>query len=178
MAKVVPTRTALGIPTVFNILGPISHPGRVERQVLGVSDAERVDVLADVLVSRGSVHSWVVRGDDGLDELTTTTTSRVIVIRDGQRDEMTIDPALFGLAPATLSDIAVGDPAENAQVARTILDGAQSPHRDMVLLNAGAALVVADCAPDLAEGIAMAAHSIDSGQAHHVLKAVVSSTNS
>jgi anthranilate phosphoribosyltransferase len=174
MRHVAGVRTELGVPTVFNLLGPLSHPGRVGRQVLGVADASKVDLVAGVLARRGMARAWVVRGADGLDELTTTDVTQVVEIRDGvEVDRFTVDPADAGLDRATLDQLAVGDPAQNARAADEVLSGVAGPVRDMVLLNAAAALVVADVASDLADGLARGAAAVDSGEAARTLGELV-----
>lgn len=174
MRHVGPVRAELGIPTVFNLLGPMSHPGRVGRQVLGVADEGRVELVAGVLARRGVRRAWVVRGADGLDELTTTTVTRIVELRDGREERrFEVDPRDLGLAPATLEDLAIGDPTQNALAANRVLEGAAGPVRDMVVLNAAAALVVADVASDLAEGVQRAERAIDRGDAARTLGELV-----
>jgi anthranilate phosphoribosyltransferase len=173
MRHVAPVRNELGIPTVFNVLGPLSHPGRVTRQVLGVSDPRLMDLVPEVLLRRGMDHAWVVHGSDGLDELTTTGPSRVVVVREGSVSSMEVTPASVGLGTSTLEQLAVGDPDANAAVARSVLEGEPGPLRDMVLLNAAAGLVVADIAEDLADGVVRAAHAVDDGGALRVLGELV-----
>ena len=176
MRHVAPVRGELGIPTVFNILGPLSHPGHVRRQVLGVADPARVDVIAEVLRQRGMERALVVHGYDGLDELTTTDRTLVIDIRDGEVTRSEITPADVGLERRTVDDIAVGDPRANAEVARRVLDGDAGAHRDIVVLNAAAGLVVADLAVDLAEGVTLAEAAIDSGGAAATLERLVAAS--
>lgn len=173
MRHVAPVRTELGIPTVFNVLGPLSHPGRVTRQVLGVSDPRLMELIPDVLRRRGMDHAWVVHGSDGLDELTTTGATAVTVVRAGEVTSTTVTPESVGLARATLEDIAVGGPDENAEAARSVLEGRPGPVRDMVLLNAAAGLVVADLVDDLAAGVERAAAAVDEGGALRVLGELV-----
>ncbi len=174
---VAPVRAELGVPTVFNVLGPLSHPGHVRRQVVGVADPRLVELVAGVLARRGSIHSWVVRGDDGLDEITTTTTTRVVEVRDGEVvDRFVLEPGDVGLAVATTEQLAVGDPSANAEAARRVLDGQLGPIRDTVVLNAAAALVVADVAGSLAQGVELAAAAVDSGAARSTLESLVAVT--
>lgn len=173
MRHVAPVRTELGIPTVFNVLGPLSHPGGVTRQVLGVSDPRLMDLVPGVLRRRGLDHAWVVHGSDGLDELTTTGPTRVVVLRAGELHEHEVTPESVGLARADIEDLAVGDPAANATVARSVLQGEPGPLRDMVLLNAAAGLVVADLVEDLAAGVQRAAAAVDDGSALRVLGELV-----
>lgn len=162
MRHVAPARTELGIPTVFNLLGPLSHPGHVRRAVVGVADPALVDLVAATLAERELLHAWVVHGD-GLDELTTTAPTRVVEVRHGERDEFIIDAADVGLPRARLEQLAVGGPEQNAEAARSILEGGSGPLRDMVVLNAAAGLVVADQCEDLAAGVEQCAVAIDRG---------------
>ena len=168
-----PTRRELGVPTVFNFLGPVANPARVRRQVLGVSDPAMAPKLIRVLQARGSERALVVHGDDGLDELSNITTSTVMELRDGSVRTYAVDPVELGLKPAVLDDIQGGDPATNADLARRVLDGEPGPKRDFVLLNAAAGLVAAGVAGDLAEGLAAATASVDDGRAAAVLERLV-----
>lgn len=175
-----PPRAELGIGTTFNFLGPLANPVRPQAQAIGCADARMAPVMAGVYARRG-VDAWVFRGDDGLDELTTTTTSQVWVVRDGEVAEpAVVDPAALGLAPATAADLRGGDVTHNADVVRRTLDGETGPVRDAVVLNAGAALAVYDVASggatgtleeQLATGMARAAEAIDSGSARGALDA-------
>ncbi|GAB3302590.1 anthranilate phosphoribosyltransferase [Epidermidibacterium keratini] len=172
-----PTRKELGIPTVFNFLGPLSNPARPTSMAVGCADERMAGILADTMRMRG-VSALVFRGDDGLDELTTVTTSRLWqVAADGSpvRSEV-LDPAQFGIAAATPEDLRGGDPAYNAQVVRDLLAGAPGPVRDAVLLNAAAAIVAYDgVSPDASvlgafeAALARAGRSIDDGSAAGVL---------
>ena len=168
-----PVRRELGVPTIFNIVGPLANPGRIRRQLVGVADAAMAPLVADVLAARPGTRAAVVRGDDGLDEITTTTTTTVRWVIDGEVRTERIDPAALGLRPATTEDLRGGDPAHNAAAARRVLEGAPGAHRDIVVLNAGAALVVAGRADDLSAGMAAAAASLDSGAAAAALGAMV-----
>lgn len=173
-------RRELGIATAFNLLGPLSNPARPAAQAIGCADARMAPVMAGVYAARG-VDAWVFRGDDGLDELTTTTTSSVWVVHDGQVHEDRVDPASLGLAPATTEDLRGGDAAHNAEVVRRLLAGDSGPVRDAVVLNAGAALAVHDepGAPvqeSLERGMAKAAGAIDSGAAGALLERWVAAT--
>jgi len=169
MRHVAPVRAELGIPTVFNVLGPLSHPGRVGRQVLGVSDPRLMDLVPEVLQRRGLRRAWVVHGEDGLDELTTAGTTRVVELRDGELSRFEVAPEDVGLPRVTLAELGVGDPSENARVAEAVLAGEAGPLRDMVVLNAAAGLVVSDLAPDLTTAVSAAAGAIDDGSAARVL---------
>lgn len=164
-----PTRRELGVPTVFNVLGPLANPARVRRQVIGVADSSMAERMAEVLRSNGAERALVVYGHDGLDELTTTTTSTVHELRDGEIRRSVVDPSALGLATATLEDLRGGDPATNAMLARRILDGVVGPQRDIVVLNAAAGLVAAGMVDDLPAGIEMAATVIEDGRASAAL---------
>jgi anthranilate phosphoribosyltransferase len=168
-----PVRRELGVPTVFNFLGPVANPARVRRQVLGVSDPAMAVKLMGVLQAHDAERALVVYGHDGLDELSTITTSTVVELRDGEVRTYDVDPAALGLKPATLEDIQGGDPTTNAGLARRVLDGEPGPRRDFILLNAAAGLVAAGVADHLAEGLDAAAASVDGGGAAAVLERLV-----
>lgn len=166
-------RRELGVPTIFNFLGPLANPARPAAQAVGVADPRMAGVLAGVLAGRG-VSALVFRGDDGLDELTTTTTSRVWVVADGEIREERFDPADLDIAPASPESLRGGEAAYNADVARRFLAGERGAVRDAVLLNAAAALVAhagpADPLPDqMARAYRQAAEAVDSGEAAAVL---------
>ena len=169
-----PVRSQLGVPTTLNVLGPLTNPAQPAAGLVGCADARLAPVMAGVFAGRGG-SVLVVRGDDGLDELTTTTTSTVWVVTDGAVRTETIDPTAFDLAPATRGDLRGGDPERNAAVFREVLAGKPGPVRDAVLFNAAGALVAFDGAPeaDLAEAfpgaLARAGQSIDSGAAADLL---------
>jgi len=171
-----PARREVGVPTVFNLLGPMANPGRVRRQVIGVANPAVADRMLAALRLHGSVSSWVVHGQ-GLDELTTTGSSTVLELRDSRVRTFSVDPVEFGLAPAIPEELVGGEPAENADVVRKVLNGTAGAHRDIVVLNAAAGLVVADAAPDMATALDMARESIDSGAATRVLDGLVSVSN-
>jgi anthranilate phosphoribosyltransferase len=173
MRHAAPVRRELGIPTVFNLLGPMSNPAGVRRQVLGVADPLYARTLAAVLKARGAVHVMVVSGHDGLDELTTTTTSTMVEVRGDDFIVDEVDPETLGMRLADPAELRCGDTAANADAARRVLDGEAGARRDIVLLNAAAGLVVAGVAGDLAGGVEMAADSIDSGKAAGVLDQLV-----
>ncbi|MFS3129694.1 anthranilate phosphoribosyltransferase [Nocardioides sp. Bht2] len=162
-------RSELGIATFFNFLGPLANPARPRAQAIGCADLRMAGVLAGVFASRG-VDALVFRGDDGLDELTTTTTSQVWSVRDGVVEHSVLDPTRLALARASTEDLRGGDVAHNAGVVRDVLAGARGPIRDAVLLNAGAALAVysgefSDVEAAVAQGMERAAEAIDSGEA-------------
>ncbi|HEY2332432.1 MAG TPA: anthranilate phosphoribosyltransferase [Acidimicrobiales bacterium] len=170
MRHAAPVRKEIGVPTVFNLLGPLSNPSGLHRQVLGVADAGLAPTLAAVLAGRGAERAMVVRGHDGLDELTTTTSSTVFEVRDGEIRSFELDPAGLGLARATPGDIRGGDPAANVALAHRVLGGERGAHREVVALNAAAALVVGGLADDLRSGLERAFAAIDSGAAAGVLE--------
>jgi len=169
-------RREVGVPTVFNLLGPMANPGRVRRQLIGVANPQVAERMLASLRLHGSISSWVVHGG-GLDELTTTGTSTVLSLRDGQVRSFTVDPVALGLAPAIPDELQGGTPDVNAEAVRRVLAGDHGAHRNIVVLNAAAGLVVADRASDLAEGIERAAESIDSGAAARVLQRLVEVSN-
>ncbi|MGH9920168.1 MAG: anthranilate phosphoribosyltransferase [Nitrososphaerales archaeon] len=174
MRFAIPVRRELGIPTVFNFLGPLANPARAGLQVVGVSDPAMADKMLGVLVANGSRRAMVVHGADGLDELSTTGPSTVFDAGpDGEVRRGRVDPADFGLAPATLDDLRGGDAAQNAEVVRRVLGGEKGPHRDIAVLNAAAGLVVAGLSADLADGVDRAGAVIDAGAAHDALEKLV-----
>lgn len=172
-----PTRRELGVPTVFNYLGPLSNPAGVTCQVLGVSDPGMAPKMIGVLQARSATRALVVHADDGLDELTTTTTSTVLELRDGAIRTYTLDPTTLGLPLASPDDIRGGDAARNAGLAGAVLAGERGPHRDIVLLNAAAGLIAAGHVDDLAQGLDAAASSVDGGAASSVLERLVTVSN-
>lgn len=166
MKHAVGPRKELGFWSLFNILGPLCNPAGVKNGVLGVFSAELVPVIADACAQLGASHLFVVHGNDGLDEITTTTTSLVTEIRRGKLETYEVQPAGLGLHPARTADITGGEPAENAKIVRAILEGCEKGlKRDIVLLNAAFAIMASGKAATPPEGIAMAAESIDSGAA-------------
>lgn len=168
-----PARREIGVPTVFNLLGPMANPGRVKRQLIGVANPLVAERMLASLRLHGSVSSWVVHGG-GLDELTTTGPSTVLELRGGAVRSFVVDPVSLGLAPAIMDELVGGPPQHNADVVRRLLDGAHGPVRNIVLLNAAAGLMVADAVTSLEEGIERAATSIDSGAARSVLEGLIS----
>lgn len=173
MRHVVPVRKALGVRTVFNLLGPLTNPAGARRQVVGISDRAFQDRIAAALVGLDAEHALVVSAADGTDEIALTAPTRILEVRDGAVREWTVDPDRLGLRPATPDELAGGTPADNADTARRILAGQDSPGRDLVLVNAAAAILVAGRADDLAEGIGIASEAIDSGAAARVLERLV-----
>jgi anthranilate phosphoribosyltransferase len=164
-----PTRKELGVRTAFNFLGPLANPARVRRQVVGVADPRMAERMLRVLAANGSVRPLVVFGHDGLDELTTTTTSTLIEWRDGDVVSHEVDATVYGLAPAAPDDLIGGDATVNAAAARRVLEGEPGPHRDIVVLNAGAGLLAGGLVEELGAGVEAAQASIDDGRAAAVL---------
>lgn len=173
MRHAAPVRKELGVPTLFNVLGPLANPAGVTRQVLGVSDPKLATKMLGVLQSRGAVRALVVHGDDGLDELTTTTTSTVLELIDGAIRTYTVDPADLGIERADPDALTGGDAARNVALATSVLAGETGAHRDIVLLNAAAGLLASGIVDDLAAGYEAAGASVDSGSATKVLENVV-----
>jgi anthranilate phosphoribosyltransferase len=171
-----PPRRELGVPTAFNILGPMANPARVRRLVVGVADPSLADRMLGVLRRRGALRVMIVHGDDGLDELTTTTTSTVWELDGEATRSWTLDPARLGLGRAAAADLVGGDPATNAGFARAVLAGVRGPHRDVVVLNAAAGLLVGGGVSSLEDGVALAAAVLDDGRAAAVLDALVAAS--
>jgi anthranilate phosphoribosyltransferase len=168
MAHAAPVRAELRVPTVFNFLGPLTNPARPYAQVVGVSDERMLPLMAEVLARRGT-RAMLFRGVDGLDELTTTDLSTVYDVKDGNVRETHLDPSKVGLGKVKPEDLAGGDASYNADIARRIIDGEPGAQREVVVLNAGAALQVAGFAETLEEGMATAARAIDDGEAAKTL---------
>jgi anthranilate phosphoribosyltransferase len=174
---VAPTRVELGTRTIFNLLGPLSNPAGVKRQIIGVFDEAWVEPMAAVSRNLGSEFVWVVHGSDGMDELTTTGPSHVVELRGGELRRFEVTPEDAGLARATLDDLKGGDGAANAKTMAAMLDGASGPIRDIILLNSAAALIVAGRVENLPDGVAEAAQAIDSGAARTTLDKLIEITN-
>jgi len=178
IAHVMPTRSELGTRTIFNILGPLTNPASVKRQLTGTYSRELTRPMAETLKLLGSEAAWLVHGSDGTDELTITGISWVSALRtDGIIDEVEIHPEDAGLPVHPFEAIVGGTPEENAVAFNALLDGSESAYRDAVLLNSAAALVIADAAPNLKAGVEMARTSIDSGAARDKITAVARITN-
>jgi anthranilate phosphoribosyltransferase len=171
-----PVRTELGFRTLFNLLGPLCNPAGVKFHVLGVFDRAYVVPMAETLRNLGSTRAWVVHGADGLDELTTTGVTHVAELRDGLIRSFDVTPEEAGLPRATLADLAGGDAAHNAAAMKRLFESEPGPYRDIVLLNAAAALVVAGYAQTLAEGVDEAARSIHKGAAARALQELIEIT--
>jgi anthranilate phosphoribosyltransferase len=170
---VAPVRRQLGVPTVFNFVLPMANPARPRRQVVGVSEPLLAETMLAVLAANGAERAMVVYGHDGLDELTTTTTSTVLELRDGDTRSFVVDPKALGFRPTSTAELSGGDAAVNAGLARRVLDGEHSAHRDLVVLNAAAGLVVAGVAEDFRAAVELASAAIDDGHAARVLDDLV-----
>ena len=177
MARVAAVRKQIKGRTIFNLLGPLASPAGVTRQLVGIYAREWLAPYAEALRRLGAVRAMVVHGADGLDELTTTDVTHFASLEDGRIDIGTIAPEDAGLKRASLSDLKGGDAARNAAALTRLLDGEQGAYRDIVLLNCGAALLVAGVAPDIKSGVALAARSLDSGAAKAKLKALIEASN-
>ena len=176
MRHVAPVRAELGVRTMMNCLGPLLNPIGARRQLMGVYSERLVEPIAQVLRELGSDVAWVVHGNDGLDEITTTTTTRAARVDRGGVEVFEIDPADWDIPRADAADLAGGDAQTNAEITRAVLAGAGGPKSDIVAINAAAALVVAGKAGDLAAGLALARESIASGRASERLAALVEAT--
>ena len=172
IAHVMPTRAELGTRTIFNILGPLTNPAGVKRQLTGAFSRDLIRPMAETLGQLGSEKAWLVHGSDGTDELTITGVSWVSALENGQVTDFEINPEDAGLPIHPFEDIIGGTPEENARDFNALLDGVQNAYRDAVLLNSAAALVVADVATDLKQGVEMARTSIDSGAARDKITTV------
>lgn len=178
MRHAAPVRKELGIPTVFNYLGPLANPGRARYQVVGVSNPSMADKMLGVLAANGALRAMVVYGDDGLDELSTTGPSTVheLVAAEGGRYETSryrVDPTELGFASVAIEELRGGDAAFNAEAIRRVVAGDRSPHRDIAVLNAAAALMVIGQTVDLASGVSLAGAVINDGRAAEVLDALI-----
>jgi anthranilate phosphoribosyltransferase len=170
------TRRELGIPTAFNLLGPLTNPAGARRQLVGVPRPELTELIARALSQLGSERAWVVHGADGLDELSTTGYTKVSECRDGNVRSFYVHPSDFGLAKAPLDALRGGDAVANARIVSGVLAGTPGPARDIVVFNAGAALFIAGRAASVREGMAMASDAIDRGQAARVLERLVAAS--
>lgn len=165
MREVMPVRRELALRTVFNVLGPLTNPAGARRQLMGVYAAPLVERIGQVLAELGAEHALVVHGDDGLDEISTTGTTRIAEVKNGAVRTFTLEPEDLGLARATLADLAGGGPEENAAEMRRLLAGQSGPIADIVIANAGAAIWVGGLAEDLVGGVALARGALGSGAA-------------
>jgi len=172
-AAVVPVRKELAVRTIFNLLGPLTNPAGAKRQLLGVSDRSFQETIAEALLNLGCDHAMVVSADDGLDELSIHSRTRVVEVADGRTEEWFVDAEDLGLEMAPLEEIPGGTPDENAAMVRGILEGKAGPPRDVALLNAGAAIYVGGGAVSMNDGVAEARKAVDSGAAQDVLESLV-----
>ena len=170
-------RREIGIRTIFNVLGPLTNPAGTQAQVIGVYAPALTQPLANVLKNLGSQRAFIVHGGDGLDEITTTTTTQVSELADGAVNTYTLDPTELGIPTAQPSDLKGGTPEENAEMTLGVLRGEKGPKRDIVLLNAAAAIVAGGKANDVTAGLATAAESIDSGRALEKLEGLKAKSN-
>jgi len=177
MKHAIGPRKELATRTVFNALGPLTNPAGAKRQLIGVYDGNLTDVVAGVLGELGSERAFVAHGADGLDEITLTGPTHISELNSGQVSTSEINPGDFGLEVVSVEALAGGDAAQNAQILRDILDGKQGPQRDVVLLNAAAAIAAGGLADDMAGGIEIARESIDSGRARQALERLVEVSN-
>jgi len=177
MKHVGPTRVELGTRTIFNLLGPLSNPAGVKRQMVGVFSRQWVEPLAHVLKNLGSERAYVVHGSDGLDEITTAGTTAVAALENGVVRCFEIAPEDAGLPRTKPEVLRGGDADTNAEALKAVLEGIKGPYRDVAVLNAAAALVVAAKARDIAHGAALAQHSIDSGGAEASLDRLIAISN-
>jgi anthranilate phosphoribosyltransferase len=173
MKHVAASRSSLGIPTIFNLLGPLTNPARARHQLLGVFAPELTDRLAAVLLALGSQRAWVVHADDGLDEISTLGPTRISELKEGRVTTWRLDPISLGLPYARLSDLQVESTASAADALLGIVKGERGPRREIVLLNAAAALVVAGASPDLPHALSVAAEAIDDGSANRTLQTLI-----
>jgi anthranilate phosphoribosyltransferase len=177
MKNVGPTRVELATRTIFNLLGPLTNPAGVKRQMVGVFSRQWVQPLAQVLKNLGSESAWVVHGSDGLDEITLTGPTFVSALHNGEIRNFEVTPEDAGLPRCEAGALKGGDADANAIALQSVLDGKPSPYRDVALINAAAALVVAGRARDLKEGVVIGAKSLDSGAAHARLKHLIAVSN-
>jgi anthranilate phosphoribosyltransferase len=177
MKYVADTRKQLGIPTIFNLLAPLLNPARARHQLLGVFAPELTDRLAAALRELGSIRAWVVHADDGLDEISTLGPTRISELRDGHVHTWTLDPKELGIDCARLSDLQIASLDEAAKSLTSVLKNDRGPKRDIALLNAAAAIFIAEKAGDLNEGLQIARKSLDEGKAAKALETLITESN-
>jgi anthranilate phosphoribosyltransferase len=176
---VMPVRMALGVPTIFNLLGPLTNPAGARRQIMGVYDRRFVEPIASALAELGSIRAMVFHSFDGLDELSVCAPNQVAHVEDGRVRMERLNPAELGVNKANMSELVASDLEDAAQIIRDVLSGEdRGPRRDMTVLNAAATLLVAGAASDMAEGIALATDSIDRGSAAQTLEALATLSQS
>jgi anthranilate phosphoribosyltransferase len=168
-----PTRRELGIPTAFNVLGPLANPMRVRRHLIGVADWALAERMGEVLAEEQSIHAWIVQGADGLDELSLDGPSRVLELKDGATRSFTVTATDYGLSAAPVSALVGGVPEVNAAITRAVLAGERGAYRDIVVLNAAGGLIVAGAVDNLSDGVELAQAVIDDGRAAAVLARLV-----
>jgi len=177
MRHVGPTRVELGTRTIFNLLGPLSNPAGVRRQLIGVFSAAWLEPMAEVLRNLGAERVWITHGADGLDEMSTASATSIVELNCGAIRSFEITPEQFGLKRAQTADLKGGDAAHNAAALTAVLEGAKNPYRDIAILNAAGALVVVGKVGDLGEGLGLAAKALDSGGARATLAKLVEVSN-
>lgn len=177
MKHAIGPRREIGIRTIFNAIGPLTNPAGAKAQVLGVYSPELTETHAHVLKNLGTKHAFIVHGADGLDEITTTTTTRISELKNGEVNTYTLDPTTFGISKANQESLLGGTPEENAEMTENVLKGQLGPKRDIVLLNAGAAIVTGGKAENIEIGMELAVDSIDSGRAFETLEGLRTVSN-
>lgn len=177
MKHAIGPRREIGIRTIFNAIGPLTNPAGAKAQVLGVYSPELTETHAHVLKNLGTKHAFIVHGADGLDEITTTTTTRISELKNGKVNTYTLDPTTFGISKANQESLLGGTPEENAEMTENVLKGQLGPKRDIVLLNAGAAIVTGGKAENIEIGMELAVDSIDSGRAFETLEGLRTVSN-
>jgi anthranilate phosphoribosyltransferase len=177
MRHVGPVRVELGTRTVFNVLGPLSNPASVKRQLVGAFASHWLEPMANTLKALGSERVWLVHGSDGLDEITTTGATEIVELKNGSLHRFAVTPEEAGLNRASSDDLKGGDAEHNAKALMDVLQGDKTAYRDIALMNAGAALVIADKASHLKEGVELAAQTVDSGAAKATLERLILASN-
>lgn len=177
MKHVAPIRASLAIPTIFNLLGPLTNPARASRQLMGVFKRDLCDLMAAALLDLGAIRAWVVHADDGMDELSTLGPTHVVEVRDGGLNQTTVVPAQLGIATAKIDDLRAGSVAESAAIVRSILEGRPGPQADIVILNAAAGLVIAGKADDLRTALKLAHDALSTSAAKTTLDSLVLASN-
>lgn len=177
MKHVAPVRAALGVPTIFNLLGPLTNPAGAQRQLMGVFSRELVPLLAAALLDLGAKRAWVVHADDGLDELSTMSPTHICEVRDGQLNESIFAPQQVGIPWAKIDDLRATSPGESAQIIRQIFSGKTGPQADIVAINAAAGLVIGGKVDSLVEGVSLARDAMQSGRAAQTLEKLVLTSN-